>query len=175
MMLAWEFHGMLPWQEQPEYTEGHDGFYHMTSIEGNVTSCSMRYLVREHDKEKYAKRKERMEKIAAYMNEKYGEGTVELSIRDSYFNMKEIIEDHMELVEKAVSAFEKHGVTPKIVPVRGGTDGARLSFLGLPCPNLSTGGHNFHGELEYIPCESMEKMVDVLVELVCSFAEKTVL
>jgi tripeptide aminopeptidase len=166
MLIGCELEAMLPPQERPEHTEGHEGFYHLNSMQGNVSTCTMRYLIREHDRAGYENRKLRLQKIVDYLNDKYGAGTVELSIRDSYFNMKEIIENHMELIDRAVSAFEKHGVTPKLVPVRGGTDGARLSFLGLPCPNLSTGGHNFHGELEYIPCESMEKMVEVIVELV---------
>jgi tripeptide aminopeptidase len=170
ILLAGEFENMLPPHLRPEHTEDHEGFYHLNSIQGNVSNCTMRYLIREHDRAKYEDMKLRMQKIADFMNEKYGAGTVETSIRDSYFNMKEIIDQHLELIDRAIRAFEKHDVTPKIVPVRGGTDGARLSFMGLPCPNLSTGGHNFHGELEYIPCESMEKMVDVIVELATSFA-----
>jgi tripeptide aminopeptidase len=170
ILLAGEFENMLPPHLRPEHTEDHEGFYHLNSIQGTVSGCTMRYLIREHDRAKYEDMKLRMQKIADFMNEKYGAGTVETSIRDSYFNMKEIIDQHLELIDRAIRAFEKHGITPKIVPVRGGTDGARLSFMGLPCPNLSTGGHNFHGELEYIPCESMEKMVDVIVELATSFA-----
>jgi tripeptide aminopeptidase len=169
LMLAWELQGMLPWQEQPEYTEGYEGFYHLVSMEGNVSTCTMHYLIREHDKEKYENRKQYMQRVIDYLNEKYGQGTFEGTIKDSYFNMKEIIQEHMGLVDKAMLAFQKNGVEPKVVPIRGGTDGARLSFVGLPCPNLSTGGHNFHGELEYIPCESMEKMTEVLVTLASSF------
>ncbi|MGM9537991.1 MAG: peptidase T [Candidatus Onthomonas sp.] len=173
LMLAWELQGMLPWQEQPAYTEGYEGFYHLESMEGTVTEVSMRYLIRDHDRELFQKRKERMEKIAAYLNDKYGSGTVELSVEDSYYNMKEKIAEHMDLVERAKDAFAACGVAPKISPIRGGTDGARLSYLGLPCPNLSTGGHNCHSVVEFIPCESMETMVDVLIHLASSFAGQT--
>lgn len=171
LLLAWELQGMLPWQEQPAYTEGYEGFYHLDSVEGSVESASMRYIIRDHDRALFQKRKERLEKIAAYLNEKYGDGTIELSIEDSYYNMKEIISGHMELIERATEAFQACGVTPNILPIRGGTDGARLSYMGLPCPNLSTGGHNCHSVLEFIPCESMETMVEVLIRLVSSFVE----
>lgn len=172
LLLAWELQGMLPWQEQPAYTEGYEGFYHLESMEGSVEAASMRYIIRDHDRMLFQKRKERLEKIGAYLNEKYGDGTIELSIEDSYYNMKEIISGHMELIERATEAFHACGVTPKILPIRGGTDGARLSYMGLPCPNLSTGGHNCHSVLEFIPCESMETMVEVLIRLVSSFAEE---
>lgn len=169
MMTAWELHGMLPWQEQPSYTEGYEGFYHLTSIRGTVAECRMRYIIREHDGRAYRERKARVEKIAAYLNEKYGAGSVELSLRDMYFNMKEALADHMYLIDRARNAFETCGIECRTVPVRGGTDGARLSYMGLPCPNLSTGGHNFHGVYEYIPVESMEKMAKMLVGLACGF------
>lgn len=129
----------------------------------------MKYLIRQHDREEFERKKARLTAIAAYLNEKYGEGTVECMIEDKYYNMKEIIEHHMYLIDKAEQAFLSCGITPLQVPVRGGTDGARLSFKGLPCPNLSTGGHNFHGVFEYIPVASMERMVDVLVNLVQQF------
>ena len=165
LMVAWEFQGMLPAHEQPSYTEGYEGFYHLSSMSGTVAECSLKYIIRQHDKKEYEAKKARVEKIAAYLNEKYGPGTVEIMVRDMYFNMREIIEDHMDLIDKANAAFKACKVEPKTVPVRGGTDGARLSFMGLPCPNLSTGGHNFHGVYEYIPAESMESMANVLISL----------
>lgn len=169
LILAWELQGMLPFQEQPAYTEGYEGFYHLSSMAGTVSECTMKYLIRQHDREEFERKKARLTAIAAYLNEKYGEGTVECMIEDKYYNMKEIIEHHMYLIDKAEQAFLSCGITPLQVPVRGGTDGARLSFKGLPCPNLSTGGHNFHGVFEYIPVASMERMVDVLVNLVQQF------
>lgn len=171
LMVAWELQGMLPAHEQPSYTEGYEGFYHLSSMSGSVSECSLKYIIRQHDRKEYEAKKARMEKIAAYLNEKYGPGTVELSLRDMYFNMQEIIKDHMHLIDKANAAFKACGVEPRTIPVRGGTDGARLSFMGLPCPNLSTGGHNFHGVFEYIPVESMESMADVLVSLAGEFVK----
>lgn len=172
LMVAWELQGMLPAHEQPSYTEGYEGFYHLSSMSGSVAECSLKYIIRQHDRKEYEAKKARMEKIAAYLNEKYGPGTVELSLRDMYFNMQEIIKDHMHLIDKANAAFKACGVEPRTIPVRGGTDGARLSFMGLPCPNLSTGGHNFHGVFEYIPVESMESMADVLVSLAGEFVKE---
>ena len=171
LMVAWELQGMMPAHEQPSYTEGYEGFYHLSSMSGSVAECSLKYIIRQHDRKEYEAKKARMEKIAAYLNEKYGPGTVELSLRDMYFNMQEIIKDHMHLIDKANAAFKACGVEPRTIPVRGGTDGARLSFMGLPCPNLSTGGHNFHGVFEYIPVESMESMADVLVSLAGEFVK----
>lgn len=171
LMVAWELQGMLPAHEQPSYTEGYEGFYHLSAMSGSVAECSLKYIIRQHDRKEYEAKKARMEKIAAYLNEKYGPGTVELSLRDMYFNMQEIIKDHMHLIDKANAAFKACGVEPRTIPVRGGTDGARLSFMGLPCPNLSTGGHNFHGVFEYIPAESMESMADVLVSLAGEFVK----
>ena len=126
----------------------------------------LEYIIRDHDKEKFNEKKATFEKVTAYLNDKYGEGTFELSLKDNYFNMKEKIVNHMEIVDRAEAAMKKVGVEPIIVPIRGGTDGARLSFMGLPCPNLSTGGHNFHGRYEYIPVQSMEKMVQILQEII---------
>lgn len=170
LMVAWEFQGMLPAHEQPAYTEGYEGFYHLSSMSGSVAECSLKYIIRQHDRKEYETKKARMEKITAYLNEKYGPGTVELTLRDMYFNMQEIIKDHMYLIDKAEEAFKACGVEPRTLPIRGGTDGARLSFMGLPCPNLSAGGHNFHGVFEYIPVESMQSMADVLISLSEGFA-----
>ncbi|MDD2647541.1 MAG: peptidase T [Eubacteriales bacterium] len=165
-LLAMEFASMLPPAETPAHTEGYEGFYHLCSMEGNEEKATLKYIIRDHDMDKFNARKAYMEKAVKYLAEKYGEGVFELSLRDSYLNMRGIIEKHMDVVERAVKAMEKCQVKPLIQPIRGGTDGARLSFMGLPCPNLSTGGHNFHGRYEYISVQSMEKMVDVLEALV---------
>lgn len=164
-LLAMEYNSFLPAWETPAHTEMYEGFYHLCKIEGTEEITHMQYIIRDHDKDKFYARKRNMEQIAKYMNDKYGQDTVIVRINDSYYNMKEMILPHMEIVEKAKAAFEKNGVAPIVQPIRGGTDGARLSYMGLPCPNLSAGGHNFHGKYEYIPVESMEKMVDVLVSL----------
>ena len=166
MLIAMEFHQMLPENENPAYTEGYEGFQHLCQFTGDEEHTVMDYIIRDHDMEKFEKKKSRFEKIAEYLNEKYGEDTIELTIKDSYDNMKKMIEPHMDIVEKAKEGMLKAGVEPNIVPIRGGTDGSRLSYMGLPCPNLSTGGHNFHGKYEYIPIQSMEKMVKVLKEIV---------
>lgn len=165
-LIAMEFASMLPPAEVPAHTEGYEGFYHITEIEGNEEKTALRYIIRDHDREKFEDKKAGMKRIAGYLNEKYGAGTVELALKDSYYNMKEKILPRMEVVERARKAFLDNGVEPLVRPIRGGTDGARLSYMGLLCPNLSTGGHNFHGKFEYIPVESMEKMVDVLTALI---------
>ena len=170
-LLAMEFHQMLPVEQNPRYTTGYEGFFHLGHIEGEVELAEMDYIIRDHDAEKYAQKQQVMRDIAAYMNHKYGEGTVELTITESYRNMKEKIEPHMHLIENAKKAFRACGVEPKIVAVRGGTDGARLSYMGLPCPNLSTGGHNFHGRFEYIPVESMDKMVETIINIAKIYAD----
>ena len=163
--IAMEFDQMLPRFEKPETTEGYAGFIHLTGMQGCVETASLEYIIRDHDRELFAKKKERMHKIAAYLNEKYVEGTVKLDITDSYYNMKEQIIPHMHLVENVLTVYDKLKITPKVQPIRGGTDGARLSFMGLPCPNLGTGGHNFHGPYEFVCIQSMEKSVQVLIEL----------
>lgn len=165
LLLAMEFQNMLPVFENPMYTEKYEGFYHLDALKGNVEQALAEYIIRDHDKEKFEKKKKRFLSIGAYLNEKYGEGTVVIEMKDSYYNMREIIEKHMELIDNAKEAMEEIGVTPIVVPIRGGTDGARLSFMGLPCPNLCTGGHNFHGRFEYICADSMEKIVELLITL----------
>lgn len=164
-LMAIEFNSMLPPNEIPACTEGYEGFHHLSHIVGDEEKCELRYIIRDHDRTLFETKKAAFEKIAAYLNGKYGENTVELCLKDSYYNMKEKIEPHMFLIDRAKDAMRKAGVEPKTVPIRGGTDGAHLSFMGLPCPNLSTGGHNFHGRFEYIPVQSMDRMVDVLVNL----------
>ena len=156
LLTAMEFQGMLPVSENPMYTEKYEGFYHLDALNGDIERAVADYIIRDHSREKFEQKKALFEKAGAFLNEKYGEGTVEIELKDSYYNMKEIIEDHMELIDHAMEAMREAGVEPVVVPIRGGTDGARLSYMGLPCPNLCTGGHNFHGRFEYICIESME-------------------
>ncbi len=156
---------MLPKAETPSHTEGYEGFYHVMSINGDETLAKAGIIIRDHDMDKFQERKKFMENLVSYLNGVYGQGTVELELTDSYYNMKEKILPHFHIIDKAVVAMEKSGIKADIVPIRGGTDGARLSFMGLPCPNLSTGGANFHGIHEFVPIQSMEKMVEVIVTL----------
>lgn len=165
LLTAMEFQGMLPVSENPMYTEKYEGFYHLDALNGDIERAVADYIIRDHSREKFEQKKALFEKAGAFLNEKYGEGTVEIELKDSYFNMKEIIEDHMELIDHAMEAMREAGVEPVVVPIRGGTDGARLSYMGLPCPNLCTGGHNFHGRFEYICIESMEAVVRILLNL----------
>ena len=166
VLIAGEFMSLLPPTETPSHTEGYEGFYHAGSIAGDETTTEIRYILRDHDLGKLEARKAVMERTAAFLNAKYGEGTVEVAIRDQYRNMKEKILPVMYVIERAKAAMKKAGVEPKTVPIRGGTDGAQLSFMGLPCPNLSTGGENFHGIHEFVSVPAMEKMVEVLVNIV---------
>nr|HRC81414.1 peptidase T [Sedimentibacter sp.] len=165
ILIGMEFHGMLPVYETPENTEGYEGFSLLTDMSGNIEKTTLKYIIRDHDMDKFKVKKERFKKIAAYLNDKYGQGTVELSLEDSYYNMKEKILPHMYIIDNAIQAMKNIGIEPKVVPIRGGTDGARLSYMGLPCPNLCTGGHNYHGKFEYIPIQSMEKVVELLIEI----------
>ena len=165
-LMAIEFNSMLPPNEIPACTEGYEGFHHLCHMEGDEEKAVLRYIIRDHDMDKFQEKKARIEKIAGYLNEKYGEDTIELDMCDSYYNMKEKITPHMHIIDRAQKAMRDAGVEPEIVAIRGGTDGARLSFMGLPCPNLSTGGHNFHGRFEYIPVQSMDSMVEVLINIV---------
>lgn len=164
-LMAAEFINMMPKSETPAHTEGYEGFYHLGGMEGDETLATLRYIIRDHHMESFLKRKEFVENLVAYLNGVYGEGTFELNMRDSYYNMRDKILPHMHIIDNAVSAMKNAGVEPLIVPIRGGTDGARLSFEGLPCPNLSTGGANFHGVHEFIPIQSMEKMVEIIITL----------
>ncbi len=169
--IAMELHGMLPKDETPETTEGTEGFYHLTSMTGRVEEAKLGYIVRDHDKAKFEARKENLRRITDKMNETYGAGTVELKMADSYYNMEEKILPHMHLIENAKKAIAQAGLEPRIVPIRGGTDGARLSFMGLPCPNLGTGGFNFHGPCELITAEKMDQSVEILVNILKIYAE----
>lgn len=166
ILIAQEFQSLLPVAETPMHTEGYEGFYHLDRINGTVEKTVMNYIIRDHDSALFARRKDICQNCADFLNQKYGDGTIEIKVTDSYYNMREIIEQNMFLIDIAKTAMTECEVAPRIVPIRGGTDGARLSFMGLPCPNLSTGGMNFHGRFEYIPVQSMEKMVDVLIKLV---------
>ena len=163
--IAMEFQSLLPAAQKPEHTEGYEGFIHLTDMEGEVEKSTLRYIIRDHDMEKFSRKKQIMEHAAAFINQKYGEGTCTLTLRDSYFNMKQCIEPVMHIVEKAKEAMRLAGMEAKEVPIRGGTDGARLSYEGLPCPNLCTAGENYHGRVEYIPGEDMEKCVQMLVNI----------
>ena len=164
--VAMEFHAALPAFSRPEHTEGREGFFHLTSMVGDVTTAKLGYIVRDHDAAKFAARKAQMEHIAACLNERYGEGTVELDIHDSYRNMLENIQPNFHLVENARKAIRAAGLEPIETPVRGGTDGATLSYMGLPCPNLGTGGFNFHGPCECITAEKMDQCTEILLNLV---------
>ena len=165
-LVAMEFAGMLPPWERPEHTEHYEGFYHLTGMHGDEESAELRYILRDHDLAKLEARKATMFSAGETLNRRYGEGTVTVMLKDSYRNMKEIVEQHPEILERAKQAFLRNGVEPIVKPIRGGTDGAQLSFRGLPCPNLSTGGYNFHGRKELIPVSAMEAMTDVLFSIV---------
>ncbi len=169
VLMAMEFHQMLPVFENPAYTEGYEGFFHLNNLWGDVENAHMNYIIRDHDMEKFNEKKDFIQNVADYLNKKYGAGSFELELKDSYFNMKEKIEPHYYLIEIAKDAMRDAGVEPSIEPIRGGTDGARLSFMGLPCPNLCTGGHNYHGRYEFIPIPSMEKVVEMLYCIVKRF------
>ena len=164
-LLAMEFQSLLPVHQRPEATSGYEGFIHLIGMSGRTESAELRYILRDHDMKKFLEKKETMAVAADFMNKKYGEGTVSLEITDSYFNMREKIEPCMYIVERAKKAMTTVGMEPRSVPIRGGTDGARLSFMGLPCPNLCTGGENFHGPFEFIAVEDMDRCADLLVEL----------
>jgi len=168
LLMGIEWNSMLPSAETPAHTEGYEGFYHLMHMQGDEEKTTLAYIIRDHDAEKFDERKATVQRITDYLNAKYGEGTFVCQVKDSYRNMKEMLEPRMDIVDKAEAAFRACGVTPIKTPIRGGTDGARLSYMGLLCPNLSTGGYNFHGRKELITVEAMEKMVDVLESIVCN-------
>ena len=167
--IAMEFQSLLPVQQRPEFTQGYEGFFHLMSIQGEVERTELHYIIRDHDLEKFQQKKAVMAAAADFINRKYGEGTLELTVKDSYFNMKQCIEPVMYVVDRAMAAMKAVGMRPVAVPIRGGTDGARLSYEGLPCPNLCTGGENYHGRFEYIPVEDMELCVKMLVKILTDF------
>lgn len=164
-LMAAEFINMMPKAETPAHTEGYEGFYHLCDMKGDETLAELYYIIRDHNMDRFNARKEFVQNLASYLNVVYGDDTFEVDINDSYYNMKEKITPFMHIIDNAVDAMKAANVEPKIVPIRGGTDGAKLSFEGLPCPNLSTGGANFHGVHEFIPIQSMVKMVEVLINI----------
>ena len=172
MILAMEFNSLLPVNERPEFTQDYEGFYHLIKMEGSVENASIQYIIRDHNREKFEAKKVFIKQTVDYMNLKYRENTVVLELKDQYFNMREQVEKTFHIVETAQKAMEELGIVPKVVPIRGGTDGSRLSFMGLPCPNIFAGGHNFHGKMEYVPVESMEKAVLVILKIVELYSEK---
>ena len=170
MLIAMELDSMLPEEQRPRYTQGYEGFFHLTSINGTVEETTMSYIIRDHDRNKFEEKKALMTAVVKYLNQKYGK-VVKLELKHQYYNMRQEVEPHFFIVEKAIKAMEMAGVKPKVQPIRGGTDGANLSFMGLPCPNIFAGGHNFHGKLEYVPLESMEKAAEVILNIIKLFAE----
>lgn len=173
LLVGMEFQSLLPVFENPMYTEGYEGFFHLDQFSGDVESAHMEYIIRDHDREKFEKKKELFEAAAAYLNRKYGEGTVVVKLKDSYYNMKEKIEpENLYLIDIASEAMKALGIAPQVTPIRGGTDGARLSYMGLPCPNLCTGGYNFHGKYEFIPVQSIDTMVEILKDIVIRFEKR---
>lgn len=172
IIIAQEFNAMLPVEQRPEYTEGYEGFYHIISFKGSVEEADFGYIIRDHDREKFEEKKKFIQTVADFINAKYGEGTCTASVKDQYYNMKEQVLPHWHIVEKAVKAMEEAGIKAKIQPIRGGTDGANLSFMGLPCPNIFAGGLNFHGRLEFVPLESIEKASEVIRNIIALFEAK---
>ena len=168
--LFCDFNALLPYVQRPEYTEGYEGFYHLDSMTGSVEHARVEYIIRDHDAAKFEDRKRVFAAAADFINKKYGDGSAVPTVKDSYRNMREIIEQHMYTVDRAVAAMRAEGVEPVISPIRGGTDGARLSYMGMPCPNLCTGGENFHSRFEYIPVESLCKVADILCRLITDAA-----
>ena len=171
ILIGSEFNDLLPVDQRPEYTAGYEGFFHIHKFVGTVEEADIQYIIRDHDFELYKAKKQLIKECADFINRKYGEETVSIEIKDQYFNMKKEVEPHYHIIETAVRAMKEADVTPDIRPIRGGTDGARLSFMGLPCPNIFAGGHNFHGRFEYVPVNSMEKAVQVILNILKIYAE----
>lgn len=171
IMISYELQSMLPINERPEFTEGYEGYFHMNSISGTVEDTKLIYLIRDHDKVKFENKKRHLKRCIKFLNEKYGKNTIKAKIKDIYYNMKDKIPTNMNIVEKVKEAMRQCNIEPKILPIRGGTDGAKLSYKGLPCPNIFTGGHNAHGKYEFIPIESMEKAVEVIIKIVENYAK----
>ena len=170
MLIAMELNEMLPVEQRPRYTQGYEGFFHLISINGTVEETTLTYIIRDHDRAKFEEKKALITAVVEFLNKKYGD-VVTLELKHQYYNMRQEVEPHFFIVEKALKAMEMAGVKPKVQPIRGGTDGANLSFMGLPCPNIFAGGHNFHGKLEYVPLESMEKAAQVILNIVRLFAD----
>jgi tripeptide aminopeptidase len=172
LYIATEYLNSLPRLETPEHTEGREGFFHLHTLEGSVDSSKLQYIIRDHNKEHFEARKEVMRKLARELNTQYGKELISIEIKDQYFNMREKIEPMMHIVDTAEEAMKLAGITPNIKPIRGGTDGSQLSYMGLPCPNIFAGGHNFHGRYEYVPVESMQKAIEVIVNIAQLTARK---
>ena len=171
ILIGMELNALLPVEQRPEYTSGYEGFFHLISFKGEVETATFSYIIRDHDMNLYEQKKTYMQKCVDFINEKYGQGTATVEIKHQYYNMRKEVEPHYHIVEKAMKAMEMEGIVPKIQPIRGGTDGANLSFMGLPCPNIFAGGHNFHGKMEYVPLESMEKASKVILNIISLYAE----
>ncbi|MDR0659705.1 MAG: peptidase T [Prevotellaceae bacterium] len=171
ILIATELNAMLPVNERPEFTQDYEGFFHVIRLDGTVEEATLQYIIRDHDRKKFEEKKELMKHCVEFMNQRYGKGTCALDMKDQYYNMREMVEPHYHIIETAFKAMQMAGVEPIVKPIRGGTDGARLSFMGLPCPNVFVGGHNFHGKYEYVPLESMEKAKEVLLNIVKLFSE----
>jgi len=172
MRIAQQFIGMLPRSETPEHTENYEGFYHLTNMEGTVEKSTLSYIIRDHDRDRFERRKKEITHLVNKINAEFGEGTAIIDIKDQYYNMREMVEPVMHIVDLAFEALEAVGVKPNVKPIRGGTDGSRLSYMGLPCPNIFAGGHNFHGRFEFVPVQSMEKAMMVVVKIAELLANK---
>ena len=173
LLIGMEMNSLLPVEQRPEYTEGYEGFFHLIGFGGSVEEANLTYIIRDHDRSIFEKRKDTIVKCCEFINLKYGEGTATPVVKDQYYNMREQVEPHYHVVEKAMKAMEMAGVKPKIQPIRGGTDGANLSFKGLPCPNIFAGGLNFHGKMEFVPLESMEKASKVILNIISLYGSET--
>lgn len=171
ILIGMELNSLLPVQQRPEFTEGYDGFFHIISFKGCVEEADFGYIIRDHDRALFEQKKEEMRKCVDFINARYGEGTAVLEMKDQYYNMRQQVEPYYFIVEKAVKAMEMEGIKPRIQPIRGGTDGANLSFMGLPCPNIFAGGLNFHGKMEFAPLESIEKASRVVLNIISLYAE----
>lgn len=172
MLIAMEVNALLPVNERPEYTQDYEGFYHLIKMEGSVEKAMLQYIIRDHDSEKFEAKKAFITRVVEFMNTRYPEGTVTLEMKDQYYNMRKQVEPVFHIVETARKAMEELGIEPHVVPIRGGTDGARLSYMGLPCPNIFAGGHNFHGKFEYVSVESMERAAQVILKIIELYTKK---
>lgn len=171
ILIAMELNALLPVEQRPEYTQDYEGFFHVIGIKGAVEEADIQYIIRDHSIAKFKEKKRMMQEAVNFINTKFGEGTATLEMKDQYYNMREEVMPHKQIIDIAVKAMEDAGVKPVIQPIRGGTDGARLSFMGLPCPNIFAGGHNFHGKLEYLPVESMQKAYEVVLNIISNYAK----
>jgi len=171
ILIAMELNALLPVEQRPEFTQDYEGFFHVTGIKGAVEEADIQYIIRDHSMDKFEEKKRMMQEAVNFINSKFGEGTATLEMKDQYYNMREEVMPHKQVIDIAIKAMEDAGVQPVIQPIRGGTDGARLSFMGLPCPNIFAGGHNFHGKLEYLPVESMNKAYEVILNIISNYAK----